>query len=504
MKNTKQGHFCAFIAKGKFVCYDGKMSTENLYDKLIEYSKSEAYPFHMPGHKRQILSMEDPYDFDLTEIDGFDNLHDAEDILLQEQKRAARLYGAEESHFMVNGSTGGLLSAIAGVCHRGDRVLVARNCHTSVYHALELNGLRPVYVWPELDETLGIYKGLRCNQVEALLETYPDIQTVIFTSPTYEGLFSDVREICKAAHEKGIPCIVDEAHGSHLRWIGFDDAMACGADVVIQSLHKTMPALTQTALLHIQGNLVSKERIRKMLSTYQTSSPSYVLMASMSLCMSWLERDGQRAFEKYRQMALDYRKRLSGLKNLCLYEPEEDLLQKENGQTVFDWGKFVIGTCRSSMNGRQLYDRLRDEFHLQMEMVCAEHVLAMTTVGDSENGLERLVKALEQMDAEQSCLNKQSFDMDLCPPKHRMEIHEAVECSMEYVPIAEAESRILGDYIYLYPPGIPLIVPGEVLGREQIEQIQYFERQGLDVHGGYIKESKDVKVILHHGEKCIR
>ena len=514
----EQEHFCAFVAKGKFVCYDEKMSTENLYDKLISYSKSEAYPFHMPGHKRQLLSMEDPYRFDLTEIDGFDNLHDAEDILLREQERVARLYGAEESYFMVNGSTGGLLSAIAGVCHRGDRVLVARNCHTSVYHALELNGLRPVYIWPDMDETLGIYRGLRRENVETLLEKHSDIKAVIFTSPTYEGMFSDVKEICEAAHERGIPCIVDEAHGSHLRWIGFEDAIACGADVVVQSLHKTMPALTQTALLHIQGNLVSKMRIRKMLATYQTSSPSYVLMASMSLCMSWLEKEGKAAFEAYKQMACEYRKRLGRLKHLCLYEPdlyEPDLyeteageLQTGGGQPFFDWGKFVIGTQRASMNGRQLYDRLRDEFHLQMEMVCAEHVLAMTTVGDSEDGFERLAKSLEQIDEELEQIDavqeQKTFDLNLCPPERLMEIDEAVDFETEEVPLVQAEGRIIGDYIYLYPPGIPLVVPGEVLGKEQMKQIQYFERQGLSVHGGYIKEKKDVKVILHHGEKCIR
>ena len=198
---------------------------EKLYDKLIEYSKSRAYPFHMPGHKRQMMVMENPYNFDLTEIDGFDNLHEAEDLLKEAQEQAARLYGSEESHFMVNGSTGGILSAIAGVTHRGDRVLVARNCHTSVYHGIELNGLRPVYLWPELDRELGIYGGITREMVEAMLETYPDIRAVIFTSPTYEGLLSDVRGICDAAHARGIPCIVDEAHGAHLRWIGIPDSV---------------------------------------------------------------------------------------------------------------------------------------------------------------------------------------------------------------------------------------------------------------------------------------
>ena len=469
------------------------MSKQNLYHKLIEYSKSNAYPFHMPGHKRNLLSMEDPYRFDLTEIDGFDNLHDAEEILLWEQERVAKLYGAEESHFMVNGSTGGILSAISGVCHRGDKVLVARNCHKSVYHALELNGLRPVYIWPEVDASLGIYKGLCRKDVENLLEKHSDVRAVIFTSPTYEGLFSDVRGICEAAHAKGIPCIVDEAHGSHLRWIGMEDAIACGADVVIQSLHKTMPVLTQTALLHMQGNLISKARVCKMLATYQTSSPSYVLMASMSLCMSWLEEKGQAAFDAYKKQALSYRKRMERLKHLCLYEPE----------TAFDWGKFVVGTQNASINGRQLYDILRDEFELQMEMVCAKHVLAMTTVGDSAEGLERLAQALEMIDARigkcEDIGEQKVLQYSFYQPKRAMEIDEAVDLEVEEILLEQAEGRILNDYIYLYPPGIPLLVPGEVLGKEQIEQIQYFERQGLDVHGAYIKESKDVKVVLHHG-----
>ena len=471
------------------------MKKNNLYHKLIEYSQSTAYPFHMPGHKRRLLSMEDAYRFDLTEIDGFDNLHDAKELLWEEQQRVARLYGADESHFMVNGSTGGLLSAIAGVCRRGDRVLVARNCHKSVYHALELNGLRPVYLWPEIDSELGIYQALGREQVESVLNAYPDVRAVIFTSPTYEGLFSDVQGICEAAHVRGIPCIVDEAHGSHLRWMGFKDALSSGADVVIQSLHKTMPALTQTALLHIQGNLVSKPRIRKMLATYQTSSPAYVLMGSMSLCMEWLEAEGEKAFEAYGQMEARYRKRLKGLKYLYLYTPED----------ICDWGKWVIGTSRSKMNGRQLYDCLRDRFLLQMEMVSDEYVLAMTTVGDAEEGFERLAQALETIDAEMEASElcegerKNCVPFKLCAPERAMEIDEAVECAQERRLLEKAEGLVVGDYIYLYPPGIPLMVPGEVIGKDQIKQIQYYESQGLDVHGGYIKEKKDVKVVLHHG-----
>ena len=471
------------------------MHETNLYTKLIEYGKGAAYPFHMPGHKRQMMTMEDPYRFDLTEIDGFDNLHDAEDILQWEQERAARLYESSETHFMVYGSTGGILAAIDGVTKRGDRVLVARNCHKSVYHALELNGLRPGYLWPELNETLGIYKGLERQAVEAYLEQYPDIRAVILTSPTYEGLLSDVKGICEAAHERGIPCIVDEAHGAHLRWIGIDDAVSSGADVVIQSLHKTMPALTQTALLHVNGTIVDRERIRKMLAVYQTSSPSYVLMASISLCMSWLEREGKAAFAAYADRIRQFRERMADLKNLYIYQDEH----------VFDWGKLGISTDRTSIHGRQLYDWLRDDAKLQMEMVSAEYVLAMSTVGDSQEGLDRLEKALRKMDEtlENRSEQKKILADRISAPKRQLENWETLYWQTECVPLEQAEGRCSSDYLYLYPPGIPILVPGEVFGREQIEQIQFFLSQGLDVHGGYIKESGDVKVILHHGEKGI-
>ena len=462
---------------------------ENLYTRLIEYSKGRAYPFHMPGHKRHKLSMMDPYRFDLTEIDGFDNLHDAEGILKQEEERAADLYGSSETHMMINGSTGGILAAIAGVTKRGSRVLVARNCHTSVYHGIELNGLRPVYIWPEMDPSLGIYRGLSRREVEEKLDQYPDICAVFLTSPTYEGVLSDVRGICEAVHARGIPCVIDEAHGAHLRWISFDDAVSCGADVVIQSLHKTMPALTQTALMHVNGSLVDRERIRRMLSIYQTSSPSYVLMASVSLCLTWLEERGREEFDLYSKRIQSLRQRLMNMKHLCLYEPQD----------AFDWGKFVIGTVGSSMSGRELYDRLRDVYGLQMEMVSSEYVLAMTTVGDTEEGFERLAQALEAIDDEICAKKKCLITENICIPERQMEIDEAVHMPVAMIPLSQAEGRILGDYLYLYPPGIPLLVPGEVLQTDQIKQIEYFVHWGLDVHGGYVKENGNVKVILHHG-----
>lgn len=460
-------------------------NTEKLYEKLIKYSRGRDYPFHMPGHKRQMMSMEDPYRFDLTEIDGFDNLHESEGILKAEQERAAKLYSSEETHFMVNGSTGGLLAAIAGVLHPGDRVLVARNCHTSVYHGLELHHLKPVFLWPELDETCGIYQGISKKMVEEKLKKYPDIQAVILTSPTYEGILSDVTGICEAAHRRGIPCIVDEAHGAHLRWIGIPDSVSCQADVVIQSLHKTMPALTQTALIHLNGSLISKERIRRMLTFYQTSSPSYVLMASICQCMDWLELCGERSFDQYKTRLISFRKELEGLQNLHIYIP----------QGPYDWGKLVICTPGEDMNGRYLYNRLKDIYQLQMEMASSRYVLAMTTVGDEEDGLDRLLDALKETDKfyrpETLKINKIGHPVKA---QKAMEIYEAAGGPVKRQKLYDSAGHVAGDYIYLYPPGVPLLVPGEVIQKEHIEQMEYYLSRDLEIYGGYDKRENTLTV----------
>ena len=238
---------------------------ERLYDKLKAYSESDFYAFHMPGHKRNkaLLGIELPYDLDITEIDGFDDLHHADGILKEEQERAARVFGAEESHFLVNGSTAGILSAVMGCTHRGDKILVARHCHKSIYHAIYMNGLVPRYVYPEFDISMHMNGEISKEDVAKALAAEPDIKAVVIVSPNYDGVVSDVKGIAEVAHSYRIPLIVDEAHGPHF---GFHPAFPgrandLGADVVINSLHKTLPSLTQTAILHINGKLANRRSI---------------------------------------------------------------------------------------------------------------------------------------------------------------------------------------------------------------------------------------------------
>lgn len=276
---------------------------KTLFGRLREYGQSDAYPFHMPGHKRRLApaETENIYDMDITEIDGFDNLHEAEGILKEAQDYAAALYHSEETAFLVNGSTAGLLSAIAGTCEDGGSILVARNCHKAVYHAIELHHLKPVYIYPPIHTKYGINTGIYPQDVEKMWITHPDIQAIVITSPTYDGVVSDIREICRIAHEKKIPVIVDEAHGAHFNFSDYfpESAVACGADIVIQSTHKTLPSMTQTALIHLNGTLIDRERVRRMLAIYQTSSPSYILMGSIDACLHMLDEQGAQLYKKY-------------------------------------------------------------------------------------------------------------------------------------------------------------------------------------------------------------
>lgn len=239
---------------------------ERLYKELEAYGKSDFYPFHMPGHKRnpEFVDGVFPFERDITEISGFDNLHHPEGIIKEAQEAAACLYGTKKCLFSVNGSTAALQAAISACVQKGGKILMARNCHKAVYHTLYLRDIQPVYIYPQSDPKLGINGGISPTRVERYLEENQDVEAVLITSPTYDGVVSDVKNIAHAAHKFGIPLIVDEAHGAHLRFSDYfpDSAVELGADIVVQSFHKTLPSMTQTAVLHVCSSRTDMEKIK--------------------------------------------------------------------------------------------------------------------------------------------------------------------------------------------------------------------------------------------------
>lgn len=467
----------------------------NLYEKLEEYSRSDYYPFHMPGHKRtKEMNFLNPFQFDITEIDGFDNLHYCNGILLDAQRKASSLYEADESFFLINGTTGGLLSAIAACTTKGGSVLMARNCHKAVYHAVFLNDLQNSYIYPQTEEKYCVNGGLNPENLKKMLINNKNIQAVIITSPTYDGIVSDIESIAKEVHKFNIPLIVDEAHGAHFGFHPYfpDNSNKKGADIVIHSVHKTLPSLTQTALLHVNGTLVDRDKLKRYLSIYQTSSPSYVLMASIDSCVQLIKEKGAILFQEYVDELDLLRKELSKLKNIKLVD--ETIIGNHSIYDL-DRSKIILSVKDTDITGKELYNTLLNKYHLQMEMAAGNYILAMTSIMDTKEGYKRLQEALFHIDKEINTIeNKMELDMDFKIEKH-LTIAQALEKEQIECKLEESFGEIAAEYIYLYPPGIPLIVPGEKITRDLIEQIKKYIIMGLNIEGMKDNTYQKIKII---------
>lgn len=476
---------------------------EHLFDQLEEYGRGETYPYHMPGHKRRCWGKlpEEMYRRDITEIDGFDNLHQPEEILKELQEHAAALYGAEESFYLINGSTAGILSAVSAALPAGGHILMARNCHKAAYHAVYLRNLSVSYLYPQLVEGYDISDGISPKQVREALEKERDIGAVLIVSPTYEGRISDIRGIAESVHEKGIPLIVDEAHGAHLGFTSdfAENSCRAGADLVVHSVHKTLPSLTQTALLHVNGKLIDRKLLCRFLHIYQSSSPSYLLMASIDNALRYVEEIGDEAFASF---AANYKKLLVGL-SVCKrlrFLPLEEKRQ--------DIGKLLISTKMTDMSGKELYDILLKKYHLQLEMAAETYALAMFTVNDAEEGYERMLSALLQIDealTEKAESNRQRAVLytqsEMSSSDVLIPLSRAWDMPKSYVSLRDSADCYAGEFVNLYPPGIPLLVPGEQITCRMIADIQRYLERGLKVQGIEVQEEEVWICVLNTQEK---
>lgn len=435
---------------------------------------------------------------------------------------AAGVYGADQTYYLVNGSSGGILAAISAAAGFESRILTARNCHKSVYHAVYLNRLKPVYLYPQTVPGLGIQGGILPEDVEKSLRQYPDTRAVMVVSPTYDGIVSDIHKIAEIVHRAGLPLIVDEAHGAHFRY-GREfpqSALELGADLVIQSIHKTLPSLTQTALLHVNlnrdkgGPYVDIGRLERFLQIYQSSSPSYVLMASIENAVWLMERlrldrgAPGNAIDRYMERMGRLRDNLSKMRCLRL---AGEWLKGSCGVWDTDMSKVVISTAGTGMTGTELDGILRELYHLEMEMCGPEYATAITSVMDSGEGLDRLEAAVMKIDRElaqklektgnpnqggwagtggaDAAANSPALPLasQTCAPFPRlrslMSIASAMDKDLERVALRESGGRISGEYIYIYPPGIPIVAPGEEISGEALDLVLRFMEQGLPVQG---------------------
>ena len=466
-----------------------------LFEMLREYSAGGALPMHMPGHKRNVENDACLSGLggalDLTEIDGFSNLHDPEGMLSEKMAEAAALWGSRRAWWLIGGSTAGLLAGVFACCQPGDTVLMARNCHKAVYHAMLLRGVRVRFLAPDPCPDLDACGKIPPETLETAFRDNPHAGLVVVTSPTYEGVSSDLPALAEVTHRHGAKLLIDSAHGAHL---GFSDffgagAVQSGGDLVVQSLHKTLPSLTQTGLLHVCSHRVDCAEVGFWLNVFETSSPSYLLMASIDGCVRLLREQGEQRFFRWQQALEQFQRETAALRHLTF---------PLRGLPDTDPSKIVISTRGTNCTGPELMDRLRREYQIELEMSAPTYALAMTGLGDTPETLHRLAAALTEIDDSLSHGNETVLPA-LPIPKRTMELYEAERCPWETVPLEETAGRVAGDFLWAYPPGIPLIAPGEEIPPELPAWIAAAEAAGTALHTARQTETGFFRVLTGKG-----
>ena len=417
---------------------------------------------HMPGHKRNVALLGDdlPYSVDVTEIDGADDLHDPEDggIIGSLCEKYANLYKAKSAHPLVNGSTCGILAGIRTLTKPGDSVIVARNCHKSVWHAIEICRLNPTCILPPIIEEHGICGAITPESVEEAFKIAPGAVAVILTSPTYEGVISDIPAISEICRKHSAALFVDAAHGAHLGFSEHFPDFPRGADIAVTSLHKTLPALTGTALGLVFNEKYSS-RFARNLGIFETSSPSYILMNSIARCADVLS-DSKTLFDNYRAMLDEF---------YASTKPEKLKLIVTD-----DIGKISISTRGTSFTGSSLADALRSRFRIEPEMVHSDYLLCMTSICDTRESLTALSRAIMELDGEAEYSDKKplpSFITSLPPA-------EIPLCDAVWLDLSEREG-VSDSYLWVYPPGIPLLLPGERITEEIKNHLEMLKNSGI-------------------------
>jgi len=476
-----------------------------LVEALVKHRRRKNVSFHMPGHKSgkglqrrfKRLIIEDPFGFDLTELPGLDDLHRPTGPIETAQLRAARLFGADYTFFLVNGTTSGIHASVLSACRSGEEILIPRESHRSIIGACILAGLRPRYLPAELDGEFFIPCPAKAWEVALALEKYPAVKAVFQTYPSFYGLAGDLPEIVKLAHAHNIPLIADEAHGAHFR---FSDclpgtAMEAEADLSVQSTHKTLGSFTQSSMLHVRSRLVSHEEVSRQLAILQSTSPSYLLLASLDAAVAHMESGGEELVRRAVKIANRVREQINGIPGLkCL---GEEIVS--SGRAVsLDPAKLLISVSGLGLSGHRVAEILRKKYRIQAELSDRFNILCIFTFGNTVNDGFRLVNALRLIAAgrkQRRSINILDGLKYLPLPPVRVNPREAWYSLRRMIPLEESCGEISAEMVAPYPPGVPLICPGEEITGEIIEMIQRLKAGCCSFHGPADPALKHVAVM---------
>ncbi len=475
-----------------------------IYKALQEFKSMRVVPFDVPGHKRgkgnqELVDFlgENCLSVDVNSMKPLDNLCHPVSVIKEAEELAAEAFGAAHAFFMVGGTTSSVQAMILSVVKKNDKIILPRNVHRSVINSLILCGAVPVYINPETDDRLGISLGMKIEAVKETIEKHSDAKAILINNPTYYGICSDLKGITEMAHEKGMKVLVDEAHGTHF-YFGENlpiSAMAAGADLASVSMHKSGGSLTQSSIL-LCGKGVNADYVRQIINLTQTTSGSYLLLSSLDISRRNLALHGKEIFERVMELTSYAREEINRIGDYDAYGSEII-----NGDSVYDFDitKLSVNTLDLGLAGIEVYDLLRDEYDIQIEFGDLGNILAYVSVGDSDKHIERLIGALSEI---RRIYKKDKMSLMKCEyinPEVVLPPQEAFYSETISMGIQEAIGQVCGEFVMCYPPGIPILAPGERITQEVVNYVQYAKEKGCSLTGTQDMEVNYLQVVKEVG-----
>lgn len=459
-----------------------------ILEGLKRISDENLISFHMPGHKngRLLSSYFSGYlKYDITEIPGADNLHNPVGMIKETEEMISEYYDSDKSYIIVNGSTAGIYSAVMAIANPSDKLIISRECHRSVYSALILGGIEAEYIYPEIDSKSGAIKAINVEVVKEKFIKCPEAKGMVLTSPTYLGVVSPIKEISEYLHSIGKVLIVDEAHGAHLKSSKLlpDDSISQGADVSIQSFHKTLPALTQASVLHLNSKRVNRKKMESLLRIHQTSSPSYLIMASIDAAMNLMADNGETMSENLLNIINEFNENLENHKYLKRMTIKNSILDPMR-IVLIDKGNKRVGF-------HQLEMILRSDYRIQVEYAYDRGIVLIPSIANTREDFLVLSRALDSISFDNLIIASRCDTMEYVRPVKRMSIRDAFYSESEDVNIRDSSKRTASEFIIPYPPGVPLLIPGEEIDNSMIHLVLQLNEKGVNVLGlsGEIKDN---------------